>query len=151
MLPQHYSDVVATIALILSVVLTIIKVWEIWWKEHPRFDTSYSFTTQEDEPDIITLVNTSPIAIQISFWKLLWKPKKNFLFFLRKNREIIDVTPEDGGEAFRINERDHVKICIEDRDKFQWGHQKTKTHALYIILGVHGSKIIREILVYDGR
>ncbi|NMN57847.1 hypothetical protein FHT36_001744 [Xanthobacter sp. SG618] len=121
---------VGTVGGCLAIVLGVVKLWETFLKDRPRLRTSYSFSTAPGDEDTITIFNISPTPVQVINWTLQWEPKG----WRHRERGKIDVTPDDGGGAFKIGPRDSYVLGFDERDKFDWGYRASEGRRLTLTL-----------------
>lgn len=131
---------------ILSTILAIIKIWEVRYKDRPRFATAYAFTDMPGEPNTITIANLSSLPVQVSHWALAWHPRR----FQWNPGKVMDVTPEDRGWQFSIKGHDSHTIEFSDDEKFEWGHRAASGRDLILTLSIFGQRRPIKLKVYTA-
>jgi len=128
-----------------STFLALIKIWETFWKDRIRLETSYSFSGQYGAVDEISIVNLSGIPVQVQDWSLVWKPNR-----FRWRTSEIDVTPESTGR-FTIPAKNDYTLLFEEFNKFDWSPRAARNRKLYLILYVFGRKRPKILKVGGGQ
>jgi hypothetical protein len=119
---------------LISTLLAGVKLWESFWKDRVKLDTSYSFIGLDDVPDEITVVNLTSIPVQVMSWALTWKPN----LFHRKLGEL-DQTPDDV-DGFTIPARGSHTLYFGDMDKLSWDHTISSNRTLKLMLFLYGRR-----------
>lgn len=135
MYDQTLKTACAVWGAVLSTMLGLVKLWEVFWKDRVRLKTTYSFSTQEGSTDEITIVNLSSVPVQVSRWELAWKPKS-----FHWCTSTIDVTPHEGTSIFTVGPKDNHTICFEEDSKFDWSYRSTGNRALCLTLHIFGRR-----------
>ena len=118
-----------------------VKLWEIFWRDRLRLDTTYCFNGEPSVPDEVTIVNLSPIPVNVANWRLYWKPR-----FWRSDLTVIDVTPDEP-ERLRIPSHDEVTVYFGGMDKLQWGYKVSQGRRLVLELSVFGRTRKKKLIV----
>jgi len=112
-----------------------VKFWEVFWKDRIRLETSYSFSGAPWDVDEIHIVNLSGVTLQISHWKLEWKPNA-----FRWRTSPIDMTPEYASGMFTLTPHDRHTLTFDAEEKFDWSYRSAKHRNLYLTLYAFGRK-----------
>jgi len=115
---------------VLSTVLAIIKIYELW-RDRFRIEVSYSFTSDRNRGNKVFIRNLSSKAVILSYWELMdleksW-PLKQFHSFS---------SPEDEAQDVRIDPLSSYTLSFTELDNFVWGSYK----KIYIRLHIAGRR-----------
>lgn len=132
------ANPVATWAAIVSTGLALIKIWETFWRDRIRLDSTYLLTGERDMPNEVVIANLSPIPVQVAHWELAWEARW-FAFWLKR----VDVSPDETSR-FKINGRDEHAIRYE----FQWNGRVSSGRHLVLRLKAFGQQ--RQIKLVIG-
>lgn len=122
----------ATWGATLSTVLGGIKIWEVFFKDRVRLDTSFLFTDEPGGAHEIDIANLSPIPVQISAWTLAYEPR-----LFRWNLETVELT-HAYNRGFRIDGHSSKKLSFSGIDKFAWGSDAPSNTNLCLTLHIFG-------------
>lgn len=132
---------ISLVSLGISCFLFFVKLWEAFWKDRIKLDTSYFLTGERGEPHEVVIANLSPMPVQVSHWELAWEPRW-FAFWLKK----IDVTPDETWR-FKINGRDAHEISYE----FLWNGTTASGRHLVVRLKLFGRRRRVRLVVGAGQ
>ncbi|MFK4770135.1 hypothetical protein [Rhizobium sp. ZW T2_16] len=120
----------------ISTGLAWIKIWETFWKDRTRLDTTYTFTGERGGEHEIVIANLSSLPVQVSSWELAWDPR-----FLRFDRPKIDVTPAwEDVIRFKIDGHSTYTLKFAEENKFPWGHNISRGRQLKLKLKIFGRR-----------
>lgn len=134
------ANPVATWAAIVSTGLAMIKIWETFWRDRIRLDSTYLLTDERDVPNEVVIANLSPVPVQIAHWELAWEARW-FAFWLKKE----DVSPDEP-TRFKINGRDEHTIRYE----FQWNGAASSGRRLVLRLKAFGQRRQIKLVIAPG-
>lgn len=132
-----------------STSLGLVKLWETFWKDRLRLETTYSFIGLREEADEITVVNLSGLPVQVSHWTLAWKPNP-----FRWCTSEIDVTPEREPQSisrFTIPSKGEYTLYFEEDSKLDWSYRTAQHRNLYLTLYIFGRRRPKELKVGAGQ
>jgi hypothetical protein len=130
----------------LSTLLAAVKLWEAFWKDRLRLETTHSFDGRPEEPDEITIVNLSSVPVQVAYWSLVWAPR-----FMRWRTLPIDATPEEGAGRFTISPKDCHTLRFAGEDKFDWSYRSASHRQLLLTLHIFGRRRPKVLKVSSGQ
>jgi hypothetical protein len=141
MKPETMALIVAAWGAILSTLLAGIKVWGVWRDRH-RIDVAYSFATDENVGNTISIRNLAGRPLILSYWELLYGtgtwPLKNF--------EAMQWPDHDHGDQ-KMETYSVYPLTFSGGNHFDWSSKALKGRKIYIRLHFAGRKpIVR--LVY---
>ena len=141
-LQQLQANYVAAWGAALSTLLGFVKLYEVFWKDRIRLQTTYSFTSERGADSEITLVNLSPVPVQVADWSLVWVPR--WWCFWRSR---VNVTPDEAFR-FKIDGRDEYTLSFGEESSFQWGGGVAVRRRLILTLRVFGKSRPVKLKVY---
>ena len=127
------SDPIAVWAAVLSTILALIKIWEIW-KTRIRIEVSYSFMGIPEEGNQVIIRNLSPTPIIITYWDLQWRKRKLFI------KPTFTIGPNEFNEDIKISGHTSHKLIFRDQDHFDWGPSSLGKNKIYLLLHIAGKK-----------
>lgn len=130
---------------LLSTMLAGIKLYETFWKERIRLESTFSLTGDSGAPHEITLVNLSTVPVQVSHWTLAWEPR-----WYRPTLPSKDVSPDETGR-FKIEGRGERTILFDGQDKFAWDHSIAKGRRLVMRLYIFGKRGSIRLIIGAGQ
>lgn len=129
-----------------STALAGIKIWETFWKDRLKLESTFSLTTHVGEAHKITVANLSSLPVQISFVELYWVPN----FFPLKRRETDLATPTEYYTSIRkIDGHSHLTFEYSGDDRFDWSYETVQGRRLYMYLHIFGRDRPRRLLIYS--
>lgn len=128
------SVVVAAWGAILSTLLAGIKIWELWRDRH-RIDVGYSFTSDRNQGNTITLRNVSARPLILSYWELQygkgrWPFKRSDTF----------QWPEHDESDTKIDAYSSFSLRFTAAEHFDWGSTVLQGRDLYVRLHFAGRR-----------
>lgn len=131
---------ISALSIGISGILLLIKLWETFWRDRIRLETSYFLTSERDVPSEIIIANLSPLPVQVAHWRLVWEPRW-FSFWIG----VKDVSPDET-DHFKVNERDTYRIAYE----FQWNAKVSSGRQLVLRLKRFGRRRWIKLVVGAG-
>lgn len=147
MTPEGHALVTQILSLwgaLVATGLAGIKIWETFWKDRLRLDTSYMLTGETGGAHEITVANLSPKPVQVVSWTLAYEPK---LFHWRVKR--MDVSPDwqDIGK-FKIDGHSSFTLSFGEENQFPWGWKARKGRKLCLDLKIYGRKKPKRLIIF---
>lgn len=122
-----------------------IKIWETFWRDRIKIESTYSISFDGEWPHRITVANMSSVPVQVSAAELYWVPN----FFPLKRRHPSIATPDSFyTTTFRIDGHSSHAFVFEGKDKFDVSSETTEGRKLYIYLHIFGRSRPKRLLVY---
>ncbi|MGP3725633.1 hypothetical protein [Cereibacter sphaeroides] len=140
-LQNDHAFLISLVSLGVSCILLLVRLWEAFWKDRIKLETSYFLTGEKGEPNEIVIANLSPLPVQVSDWELAWEPRW-FAFWLKQ----IDVSPDETWR-FKINGRDVHEISYE----FLWNGRAASGRHLVLRLKLFGRRRRVRLVVGAGQ
>jgi hypothetical protein len=130
----------------LSTFLGAIKIWETFWRDRIRFETSSFFCGFDQMEDRISVANLSPKTVQVHYWELKWEPRHFW-----SKVDSIDVSPHDYDcQQFEIKGHSKYTLRFVEFSKFDCSI-KTKTgRQLCLYLHTYGRKKPYKLRIHAG-
>lgn len=125
---------------VLSTLLAIVKVWEIW-RDRFQLDISHSFTSDEGIGNDVLIRNLSARPIIISHWELVYCSGR----WPRRKFQVIAYRDYDAGDS-RVEPQTTHTLHFSDQDYFDWGHGFLNGRRICIRLHVAGRKPILRLV-----
>ncbi len=119
-------------AALVSTSLAAIKIWETFWRDGIRLASSYILSGETGGQHEIVVANLSPVPVQVSDWRLTWKPRW-FAFWLKE----VNVTPEET-RRFKIEGHNDYQLDFEGIEHFAWGWTVASGRQLVLELNLFG-------------
>lgn len=144
--PQNYAVYLAGWGAALSTVLFAIKLWESFWKDRIKIESTYLIAYGGDNPHRITTANMSSVPIQVSNAELYWVP--NFFPLNRPTPRI--ATPDSfyTASAFRIDGHSPHVFMFEGEERFDVSSSTTSGRKLYLYLHIFGRKRPKKLMIF---
>lgn len=121
---------------ILSTLLAVVKLWEMW-RERFRLEIGYNFTDNIEIGNAILLRNLSGKPIILSYWELLQSSGN----WPRKVLTDIAYPDHDAGDR-RIEPYSTLELSFAEQNYFEWSRKALKGGKLLIRLHIAGRKPI---------
>ncbi|GGC70789.1 hypothetical protein GCM10010994_31690 [Chelatococcus reniformis] len=134
-------------SLVVSSGLGGIKVWETFFRDRARFAATAWFISLDDEPDVITIVNLSPVPAMVSHFQLEWRSPLPWPF--SRSEPPLDETPDEGHTNFRIDGLGKFDLHFSEGEKLHWG-KSAGSRALYLTLHLHGRVRPIRVMAHEG-
>lgn len=74
---QQGSTPIATWGAVLSTLLAVIKIWEVW-RARIQIEVGYNFTSNEYIGNQVIIRNLGATPLIITYWELVWCERKIF-------------------------------------------------------------------------
>lgn len=87
---NQFGGLLALWGAVVSSGLAGIKIWETFWRDRIKIESTYSISYSPEWPHQITIANMSSIPVQVSSAELYWVPN----FFPLKRRIPSIATPD---------------------------------------------------------
>ncbi len=135
-------DLLALWGAVLSTILALVKIWEIW-SSRRRIEVSYNFIGLPEEGNDIIIRNISDKPFIITYWELLFCERKYF-------RWVPYRTEEPGEFAHDVSVQGHSThiLNFSGADYFDWGYKAMAGKRIYLKLHIAGNKRPVKFFVY---
>ena len=144
---QDWVDIALPVwGAVLSTGLALLKVWE-FQKSRLKLSTTFYFTSEPEEGNKITVINTSDTPILISYWELIWV--KRVRLFQKKLTYEMTPDPDDAYYTTTIGPHSTHTWHFSEGDFFLWGPSQVSKGQLYLKLYILGRRRPRWLKVYD--
>jgi hypothetical protein len=130
---------------VVAFVLFAIKIWEVFFKDRVRLESSYSFTGEVSGTDEVTIVNLSPRPVQVRTYRLIWKRR-----FWKPWMRDIDTTPDEPG-SFKVSGYDSKTLVFSEGDRIKWDHTVASGRQLVMFAEVYGRRREKRIVIGGGQ
>ncbi|MCW3696781.1 hypothetical protein [Burkholderia cenocepacia] len=129
---------------LLSTALAAIKIWELWRDRH-RIDVGYSFCSDEQQGNTITIRNVSGRPLILCYWELQLRhghwPRARYNTFR---------TPEpDEVNDYRLEPYSSYPLVFTDYEHFDYDLVAPRGGPVYIRLHFAGRRPMR-LIAYPG-
>ncbi|PND19034.1 hypothetical protein CN934_24995 [Ensifer sp. MMN_5] len=111
-----------------------IKIWETFWKDRIRLDTTHLFVGEGGPPSEISVANLTSLPVMVSSWQLVWEPK-----VLRWWVKRLDCTPDENW-GFTIDRYSVKTLEFDEERRFGWGYRVSRHRTLCLYLRTYGRK-----------
>jgi hypothetical protein len=115
---------------ILSTILALIKIWEVYQGRF-RIEITPSLSSPE-RGNTFTVTNLSKNQININYYKLFWAKKLSD----SDSYQFLDTGIEEEGCNIKIPAHSNCVLKFHDQYYFSWGQQMQKKGNLYISLSL---------------
>lgn len=139
------TTIISIIGLTLSTALFCIKIWEAFFKDRVRIDTTYLLSGETGGQHEIVIANLSPLPIQVAHWTLAWEPRW-LAFWLTS----VDVTTEHASR-FTIGARDDCELTFGGEDHFVWNGKVAAGRQLVLRLKLFGRRRWIKLVIGAGQ
>jgi hypothetical protein len=130
------NNLIAWWGAVLSTVLALVKLWELW-RDRFRIDVSYNFTGHEDMGNQIFIRNLSSKPIILEYWTIYYS--KGMWPF--RKLSLIESLGEDIHDT-RIDTHSSMTMNFTGQNHFAWGDNVLKGRKIYIQLYIAGKRPI---------
>ena len=125
---------------ILSTLLAIVKVFELW-RDRFRVDVSYNFTGDQTIGNKIIIRNLSNRPLILAHWELLYCSGR----WPRRRFEPIENSDFDSGD-YRLEPYATHTLHFVEENYFSWSHSALKGRGIFIRLHFAGRKsLLRQV------
>jgi hypothetical protein len=114
------QSIVAWWGAVLSTLLAIVKLWELW-RDRFRLEIGYNFTGKEEEGNTIIVRNLSGKPVILSWWEVLYVSGR----WPRRKFEDAAYPDYDAGDE-RIEPHSSLQLHFVENNHFAWGHKALK-------------------------
>ena len=134
-------DPLAVWGAILSTVLAVVKLWEIW-KDRTRIEVSHNFTGSPDIGNEVIIRNLTGTPLIFTYWELIWRHKRRFRW--KQSKEI---TPNEFFQDLKVGGHSSIKLSFREQDYFDWGVSALGNDRIYLRLHIAGKAkpIVRKV------
>ena len=136
------KEIIALWGAILSTILAIVKLWEIW-RDRRRIEVSYSFIGIPEVGNDIIIRNLSNTPFIMTYWELQFCSKKWLTWIPYRTEE-----PCEFATDVCIQGHSSYKLNFSGQDYFDWGHKALGGKRLYLRLHIAGKSKPVTHLVY---
>lgn len=137
---SEMSIYVALWGAVLSTLLAVVKIWEIW-RERFRLEIGYNFSDNIVVGNKIILRNLSGKPIILSYWELLHCTGN----WPRKVLTSIAYPDHDESDR-RIDPYSTLELSFTEQNYFEWGRKALRGGKILIRLHIAGRKPILQVV-----
>ena len=138
------SELIALWGAVLSTLLALVKIWEVW-SARRRIEISYSFMGVPEEGNDIIIRNISDKPFIVTFWELQFCEKKLLRWVPYKTE-----SPDEYNQDMCIQGHSTKTLNFSNHYYFEWGHKYLAGKRIYLKLYIAGKRKPVRYFVYKG-
>lgn len=128
----------------LSTALGLLKVWELFFKDRVKADTTYTLSGARGGRHEIIVANLSSLPIQVAYWELAWEPRWSAFWLSRTE------LAHNEALRFKISGHDKYHLVFAQEYQFRWDTKVASGKRLVLTLKLFGRKRKLKLVVGAG-